>query len=79
MGGAAASNFYHKTDAPRYRLGHGLVLGFAALGLISVSLYYIICRRINAKRGSGGQDQPTYTEQELIDMGDKAPNFKYIL
>ncbi|KAJ5266833.1 hypothetical protein N7478_009641 [Penicillium angulare] len=28
LGGAAASNFYRAQDAPRYRLGHGLVLGF---------------------------------------------------
>lgn len=72
MGGAAASNFYHKTDAPRYLLGHSLVLGFTSLGLLTVATYYILCRRINTKRDSEGCSQ--YTAQELIEMGDKAPN-----
>lgn len=80
MGGAAASNFYHKEDAPRYRLGHSLVLAFNVLGLVSMVVYYFICRHINKKRAEkwDGAAQ-NYTEEELIELGDKAPNYKYTL
>ena len=79
MGGAAASNFYRDTDAPRYRLGHTLVLVFAALGLLTTVMYYIICRRINSRRDSAADSVYGYTAEELIDLGDKAPSFRYKL
>ncbi|KAL4931365.1 major facilitator superfamily domain-containing protein [Aspergillus undulatus] len=81
MGGAAASNFYRAEDSPRYRLGHSLVLAFAALGLVASLVYYAICRVLNARReavsGSGlGQ---RYSEAESANLGDKAPAFRYML
>lgn len=81
MGGAAASNFYHKQDAPRYRLGHSLVLAFNVLGLVSMIIYYFICRRINKDRAEKWDltTAQNYTNEELIELGDKAPNYKYTL
>lgn len=79
MGGAAASNFYRSSDAPRYRLGHTLVLVFAALGLVTTTIYYLICRRVNAKREADGDNIHGYTHEDLIDLGDKAPSFRYKL
>lgn len=79
MGGAAASNFYRGTDAPRYRLGHALVLIFAGLGLAIMVLYYFICRRVNAKREGEADSVYQYTSDQLVDMGDKAPSFRYKL
>lgn len=78
LGGAAASNFYRDTDAPRYRLGHSLVLAFVALGFLTVVLYYFLCRRINAKRDRG---EATSSENPdgIFEMGDKAPTFRYNL
>ncbi|KAJ5692979.1 hypothetical protein N7462_002402, partial [Penicillium macrosclerotiorum] len=79
MGGAAASNFYRSSDAPRYRLGHILVLVFTVLGLISMSLYYIVSAKVNARRDAEADRASRYTDEELLDMGDKAPNFRYKL
>ncbi|KAL5334135.1 MFS general substrate transporter [Aspergillus crustosus] len=76
MGGAAASNFYRSTDAPRYRLGHSLVLAFTALGLLAIVLYYIICKRLNAKREAVASREEVNTD-DWVDLGDKAPNFRY--
>ncbi|GES66619.1 MFS general substrate transporter [Aspergillus terreus] len=76
LGGAAASNFYRSTDAPRYRLGHSLVLGFVSLGLLTVTIYYFLCRRINAKRDrQSGLDDA----RESFELGDRAPTFRYNL
>jgi hypothetical protein len=79
MGGAAAANFYKKTDAPRYRLGHSLVLTFASLGLLTVVGYYLLCRKINKKRDALGPESRIATEKELLELGDKAPSFRYKL
>lgn len=80
MGGAAASNFYHKTDAPRYRLGHSLVLGFNALSILSMGSYYLICRHINKTRESeGGRNSAEHSEEQILDMGDRAPTYRYTL
>ncbi|KAI2735163.1 hypothetical protein DTO013E5_9504 [Penicillium roqueforti] len=78
LGGAAASNFYKKTDAPRYRLGHSLVLAFVALGFLTVVLYYFLCRRINAKRDRG-EATASQNPDGIFEMGDKAPTFRYNL
>ncbi|KAH8901167.1 putative MFS nicotinic acid transporter Tna1 [Thozetella sp. PMI_491] len=79
MGGAAAANFYFAKDAPRYRLGHSLVLAFVALGLLTTVLYYVLCRRINSRRDRNPEAAQQYSQQELIDLGDRAPTFRYIL
>ncbi|KAJ5980376.1 hypothetical protein N7481_007674 [Penicillium waksmanii] len=79
MGGAAASNFYRAEDAPRYRLGHILVLVFAAIGLATMVLYYLICRRLNTKREAGADSVYQYTAEQLVELGDKAPSFRYKL
>lgn len=76
LGGAAASNFYRTQDAPRYRLGHGLVLGFVGLGLISTTSYYILCRITNSRRERACVDN---YQEERFDLGDKAVTFRYNL
>ena len=76
LGGAAASNFYRDQDAPRYRLGHGLVLGFAALGLLTLTTYYFACRKINAKRD---RELDQGHGEGMYQLGDKAPTFRYNL
>ncbi|KAK2808949.1 hypothetical protein FQN50_004222 [Emmonsiellopsis sp. PD_5] len=75
--GAMASNFYRSGDGPTYYLGHGLELGFAVFGLIAIVVARMAYQRINKKRE--GQSIENYTPEELARMGDRAPNFKYIL
>lgn len=76
-----ASNFYRQNDAPRYILGHGLELGFIVVGLAAAAVLVVNYRRINAKRERQLADGTFagYTPEELSDMGDRAPTFKYIL
>lgn len=80
MGGAAASNFYHKTDAPRYKTGHSLVLGFNVLSILSMATYYLICRHINHKRAAAQVTGSTESSPEdILTLGDKAPTYRYTL
>ncbi|THH07739.1 hypothetical protein EW145_g3188 [Phellinidium pouzarii] len=80
--GAIASNIYRNQDEPRYILGHGLVLMFIGIGFISVPLTTFIYTRINARRATelaktGGVVQCSL--EELHELGDRAPDFKYTL
>jgi hypothetical protein len=57
----------------------GIELMFIGLGFISVPITVIIYKRINAKRDALSTPYTTYTVQELHQMGDRAPDFRYTL
>ncbi|KAL5478625.1 hypothetical protein ACEPAI_2810 [Sanghuangporus weigelae] len=64
--GAIASNIYRTMDAPRYILGHGLVLLFIGIGFA----------RENIEQAGGKVD---LSVEEMHELGDRAPDFKYTL
>lgn len=74
-----ASNFYRSVDAPKYILGHGLEIMFVVMGLIAVVLLRISYGRINAKRDKMGVGASDLSNEELSDLGDRAPTFRYML
>ncbi len=78
LGGAMASNFYRSVDAPKYLLGHGLEIGFVTLGLCACIALRVNYGRINAKRERGGEAEGL-TDEQLADLGDKSPTFRYTL
>ncbi|KAF8269774.1 MFS general substrate transporter [Lactarius quietus] len=57
LSGAVSSNVYRASDTPWYRLGHGLVLLFIGIGIISSIAYYAFLRRENAARDRGERDE----------------------
>ncbi|KAF8585716.1 MFS general substrate transporter [Ramaria rubella] len=91
--GAIASNIFRTQDAPRYILGHGIELMFVGIGLICTPLIVLLYRRINKQRDAfetsleadtekiseGVKGKYGYTPQELRDLGDRAPDFRYTL
>ncbi|CZT20660.1 related to putative tartrate transporter [Ramularia collo-cygni] len=79
MGGAMASNFYRKTDAPEFILGHALNIGFVCLGLISTCFWVWNYRRINKQRAVSiaAGDHLMFTPEELSVQGDRAVTFRY--
>ncbi|EGD87719.1 hypothetical protein H112_04185 [Trichophyton rubrum D6] len=77
MSGAMASNFYRALDAPKYTLGHALELGFLVAGVISAIFLREAYKRVNAKREREGTRG--LSDQELSELGDKAPTFRYTL
>ncbi|KAK6437774.1 hypothetical protein LTR95_006029 [Oleoguttula sp. CCFEE 5521] len=81
LAGAYASNFYRSTDSPRYRLGHGLEIGFVCCGIIAALIQIFSYKRINAKRAAQieRKEHNGYTPEELSDLGDKAMTFRYTL
>lgn len=77
LGGVYASNWYRPQDAPQYLLGHGMEIMFVVFGLVAVNILRYSYRRINKARESQQEVAATMTEEELAEMGDRAPTFRY--
>ena len=72
-----ASNFYRSSDSPTYTLGHALEIAFCSLGLLSVLFLRFNYARINKKRDRA--EIVHQTEEEMSQLGDRAPTFRYVL
>jgi len=85
FGGAIASNIYRTQDSPRYIVGHGIELMFVGIGFIAVPLGIISYWRINKRRDANERaalergEPLKYSAQELRELGDRAPEFRYTL
>ncbi|KAF8883084.1 MFS general substrate transporter [Gymnopilus junonius] len=83
--GAIACNIYRSQDAPRYVIGHGCELMFVGLGLITVPIAIVTYIHINKQRDAAQREAlergevNKYTPQQLREMGDRAPDFRYTL
>ncbi|KAH9474337.1 putative transporter C11D3.18C [Psilocybe cubensis] len=83
--GAIAANIYRSRDAPRYLVGHGVELMFVGMGLIVVPSIVFTYTRINKNRDAAqqqalsGGDATKYSKQQLRELGDRAPDFRYTL
>ncbi|KAF2021033.1 MFS general substrate transporter [Aaosphaeria arxii CBS 175.79] len=80
LGGIVGSNIYIAKQAPRYPIGFGISLGMLAVfGCIWPPIYWLILKRINATRDAMSEDEirAKYTEEELAEMGDESPLFRY--
>tara|TARA_R110002003_G_scaffold97_36_gene8019 strand:+ start:18127 stop:18930 length:804 start_codon:yes stop_codon:yes gene_type:complete len=82
LNGVVSSNIYRQADKPRFFLGHGVVLAYLTLFLFGGS---IVTRTMlmleNGKRKSGKRDHwvEGKSETEVLEMGDKKPDFIYML
>ncbi|KAL3702694.1 hypothetical protein TMatcc_000006 [Talaromyces marneffei ATCC 18224] len=77
MAGAMASNFYRSQDAPKYILGHALELGFCVAGIIAVLILRRSYETINRRRDQ--IDVSQYDANQIAQMGDRSPMFRYML
>ena len=85
MGGIAGSNVYFAREAPKYHTGFGSCMAFSTVGAITAILLRFAYDHENKKRdrllAELGEDgvRAKHTEQELLDMGDRSPFFRYAL
>ncbi|PAV19560.1 MFS general substrate transporter [Pyrrhoderma noxium] len=80
--GAFAANIYRSRDAPRYILGHGLELMFVGIGFIATPILILLYTNINKKRAEALQrmgGMVDLSDEEIHELGDRAPDFKYTL
>ncbi|KAJ1915660.1 hypothetical protein H4219_004190 [Mycoemilia scoparia] len=77
FGGFTTSYIYRDQDAPRYILGHAV--GIALCGVVIVTSLPLtwLLHRENRKRDSSNSDISHLNEQEIIDLCDRHPEFRY--
>ncbi|PSK55142.1 hypothetical protein B9Z65_2531 [Elsinoe australis] len=81
LNGVMSSNIYQSRDAPNYRPGHGVVVGYIFLFLFGGSLFtHFMLERENKLRKAGKRDHTIEgkTDEELDAMGDNKPDFLYV-
>ena len=76
--GFIASNVFINSQAPRYPVGYGVVLGMTVLtGVAATGLYWGM-RRENRKRDRGDRDEVfELSKEELDNAGDDDPRFRF--
>ncbi|KIJ68580.1 hypothetical protein HYDPIDRAFT_82841 [Hydnomerulius pinastri MD-312] len=57
INGAVSSNVYRAQDAPWFRLGHGIILAYIAIGWISSLIFMILLKVENGRRDRGDRDE----------------------
>ncbi|CAH0003311.1 unnamed protein product [Clonostachys byssicola] len=80
-GGLGGSFIYIQEESPWYTTGFSVSLGIAVIGLLSALFLDFALWRINKSNEKMTVEEihAKYTEQELADMGDNSPLFKYRL
>jgi len=85
INGVMSSNIYRSQDAPYYRLGHAVVLGYIAIGLLLGSILNLTFLYIGNQRRKNATDEwrrrklEGLTEEEQRQLGDFHPDFRYTL
>lgn len=72
---------YLDSEKPTYYTGFGLSLAFGATGFIISFLIELAFKWSNTRKARMSEDEvrAKYTDEQLLDMGDKSPLFKYVL
>lgn len=85
LNGVMSSNIYRTQDAPWYRLGHSVVLGYLTIGLLGGSVANLVFLQIgNRRRERVGLEERDgklsgLSEEEQHHLADFHPDFRYTL
>lgn len=81
FGGAIGSNIFQEQQAPNYWLGYGYCLASLVAANIAAMILRFAYLRENKKRdGLTEQDiKEKYTEDDLLNLGDKSPLYRYVV
>ncbi|KAH8894005.1 MFS transporter [Thozetella sp. PMI_491] len=79
-GGVIGSYIYKSNEAPKYPTGYGTSLAFAATGIVAaLSLEFLLWRSNKRHEGKEDEIRAKYSDEELEEMGDRSPLYKYAL
>ncbi|KAJ3530518.1 hypothetical protein NM208_g9294 [Fusarium decemcellulare] len=81
LGGMIGSNIYMDREAPRYQTGYGVSLACLALAIVCTLVLRFAYEKENKRRSRMSEEEirVRYTEQELLDFGDRSPLYRYVL
>ncbi|KAE8215737.1 hypothetical protein CF327_g1011 [Tilletia walkeri] len=76
LNGAVSSNIYRNQDRPWYPLGHGIVLLYLGMGMITTALYWWMIASANRRKARGEYDEtildPSLSQAEVEAALEKA-------
>ncbi|EXJ87212.1 hypothetical protein A1O3_04171 [Capronia epimyces CBS 606.96] len=80
-GGIVGSNIFIAKQAPHYWLGYGFCFGCVCVAILSTLVLRYAYKTANEKRDKLSEEEvrAKYTEQELLDLGDYSPLYRYVL
>ncbi|KAL6416227.1 high-affinity nicotinic acid transporter [Ilyonectria robusta] len=81
IGGIIGSYIYIEDEKPKYPTGFGSSLGFAGLGVGACLLLEFLYWKINQSRSALTEEEvrAQYSDEELENMGDRSPLYRYTL
>jgi len=81
MGGAVGSNIFLAAEKPRYWLGYGMGAGMVSAAIICTFILKASYEKINRERDAmdSNEIRARYTDEQLIEMGDKSPLYRYVV
>lgn len=82
LGGTVGTNVYLEHQKPKYPLGFGMGLGICMAAIAATFVLKQTYERLNAQKEAEGDEQQIrakYTNEELLQMGDKSPLYRYIV
>jgi len=78
VGGIIGSNIFLANEAPLYKTGYSTGMSLLILGLILCTVFYFGMMRENRIRDAGGRDDRLLLpEEELKNLGDDHPRFRF--
>ncbi|UNI17029.1 hypothetical protein JDV02_003408 [Purpureocillium takamizusanense] len=82
LGGSIGTNLYLERQKPHYWLGYGFGLGMCIAAIIATLVLKRAYENLNRQREAEWPESEVrqkYTNEELLQMGDKSPLFRYIV
>ena len=81
VGGVIGSFIYLDREKPKYPTGFGTSLAIAGAGVVSSLILEVTYWRINKRRAKTSEDEvrAKYSAEELEQMDDRSPLFRYNL
>ncbi|CAI7645525.1 unnamed protein product [Penicillium pancosmium] len=78
LGGAIGSNIFMESQKPSYHIGYAISLTIVVLSIISTLGLRTAWKRLNDQRNLISEEEvrQQYTEDELLDLGDKSPLYR---
>lgn len=81
MGGIVGTNIYIAKEAPNYWTGYGISMAFLLNAIVCTFILRHSWSKENKRRDAISEEEvfATYTEQELLEMGDRSPLYRYVI
>lgn len=70
---------YPNADGPRFVKGHAISMAFVLMSAVIYMSFWAYFRYLNKRREEGKEDHKTEgkTEEEVAEMGEHNPRFRY--